>query len=73
MAALPISMPIGPADRTRSSCRASASADNFAAHVLISDVGADTLITIAHHPGQTVLLTGFGNATTIGVDDFRFA
>ena len=47
-------------------------ADNFAAHVVITDVGADTLVTIDGDASQTIRLEGVGNASTVNVDDFRF-
>jgi Ca2+-binding RTX toxin-like protein len=47
-------------------------AANFASHVTIADVGADTLLTIDGNPDQTIRLLGIGNANTITVDDFRF-
>jgi len=47
-------------------------AGNFSARVAITDVGADTLITIDGDANQTVRLTGIGNATSITIDDFHF-
>ena len=48
-------------------------AANFSAHVTVTDVGADTLVTIDNDPAQTIRLTGIGNAATVTVDDFRFS
>ena len=47
-------------------------AANFADRVEITDVGADTLVTIDGDPNQSILLSGIDNALTITVDDFRF-
>ncbi|MGE0055708.1 MAG: FG-GAP-like repeat-containing protein [Hyphomicrobium sp.] len=44
------------------------SADTFAAHVSIADVGADTLVTV--DGTDTILLAGIGNATTVTQQDF---
>lgn len=46
---------------------------NFAEHVGIADIGKDTLITIDGDPNLSILLTGIKDATSITVDDFRFA
>jgi Ca2+-binding RTX toxin-like protein len=48
-------------------------AANFADHVDIADVGADTLVTIGDDASQTIRLAGIGNAGTVTVDDFRFS
>jgi Ca2+-binding RTX toxin-like protein len=46
---------------------------DFAARVAIADVGADTLVTIDGNLGQTSLLVGIGNATTVTQADFLLA
>jgi hypothetical protein len=43
---------------------------SFAARVTITDVGADTLVTIDGQANQTIRLVGMGNATTITAADF---
>lgn len=48
-------------------------ATNFAAHVTITDVGADVLVTIDGNASQTIRLVGIPNASVITVDDFRFS
>ena len=45
-------------------------AANFDSHVAITDVGADTLITIDHAANQTIRLVGIGNSTLIDKTDF---
>jgi VCBS repeat-containing protein len=45
-------------------------ADDFAARVTITDVGADTLVTIDDDPANTIRLVGIGKPATVGVDDF---
>jgi hypothetical protein len=43
-------------------------AGDFAARVVIADVGADTLVTV--DGTDTIRLLGIGNATTVTIDDF---
>ncbi|SFP54598.1 Ca2+-binding protein, RTX toxin-related [Geopseudomonas sagittaria] len=43
----------------------------FASRVTISDVGADTLVTINGADGGTITLVGVGNATTVTIADFQ--
>ena len=43
---------------------------SFSARVAITDVGADTLITIDGNPAQTIRLIGIGDATTVTLSDF---
>jgi Ca2+-binding RTX toxin-like protein len=44
---------------------------DFAARIAITDIGADTLVTIDGDVAQTLRLLGIGNATTVTIDDFR--
>ncbi|MNZ23404.1 Bifunctional hemolysin/adenylate cyclase precursor [compost metagenome] len=46
-------------------------AATFASRVAISDVGADTLVTINGADGGTITLVGVGNATTVTILDFQ--
>jgi Ca2+-binding RTX toxin-like protein len=43
---------------------------NFAARVKITDVGADTLVTIDGNAAETIRLVGIGDATTVTRADF---
>ena len=43
---------------------------NFAARVVITDVGADTLVTIDGNAAETIRLIGITHATTVTQDDF---
>jgi hypothetical protein len=45
-------------------------AADFADRVEITDVGADTLVTIDGDADQTILLAGIGNSSRITVADF---
>jgi Ca2+-binding RTX toxin-like protein len=44
----------------------------FAARVTITDVGADTLVTIDGNVAQTILLVGLADSTTVTQADFLF-
>lgn len=48
-------------------------AATFAAHVQITDVGLDTLVTIDAQADQVIRLAGVSNALTVTVDDFFLA
>ena len=43
---------------------------NFNARVAITDVGADTLVTIDGNSAETIRLVGITHATTVTQDDF---
>jgi len=45
---------------------------DFALHVAITDVGADTLVTIDGEADQVIRLVGIGNASLIDANDFVF-
>ncbi len=45
-------------------------AATFASHVAITDVGADTLVTIDGQADQVIRLAGVSNAATVTADDF---
>jgi hypothetical protein len=45
---------------------------DFALHVAITDVGADTLVTIDGQADQVIRLVGIGNASLIDANDFVF-
>jgi hypothetical protein len=45
---------------------------DFALHVAITDVGADTLVTIDGEADQVIRLVGIGNASLIDANDFIF-
>ena len=45
-------------------------AADFGGRVTITDVGADTLVTIDGDPNQTILLAGIANAAAITEQDF---
>jgi len=45
-------------------------AGNFTDRVTITDVGADTLVTIDGNPAQSIRLSGIGNSTTVTQQDF---
>jgi Ca2+-binding RTX toxin-like protein len=47
-------------------------ASTFAERVAITDIGADTLVTV-DGADTTIRLVGIGNAKTVGIDDFFFA
>jgi Ca2+-binding RTX toxin-like protein len=44
----------------------------FAAHVTVTDVGADTLVTIDGQADQVIRLVGIGNSSLIDANDFVF-
>ena len=45
-------------------------AEDFATAIALSDVGADTLVTIGGDPSQTILLAGIDDASVITAQDF---
>ncbi len=48
-------------------------ADTFGTQVVITDIGADTLLSLVNDPLSSIRLVGVGNAGTIGVADFVLA
>jgi Ca2+-binding RTX toxin-like protein len=46
---------------------------DFALNVAITDIGADTLVTIGGEADQVIRLVGIGNSALITADDFIFA